>query len=335
MEQYAVVIAAIVALAVTALSGFLAVPLLQKLKFGQTINELGPSWHKEKKQGTPTMGGLMFIVGTIAGIAVVLPFFSTGNAGVDPAGTGLLALGMFTALAFASIGFLDDYLKVVRKNNLGLREWQKLVPQFLIAAGFLATLHLMGRLTTLVRLPFAGVVDLGFFFYPLSLLVIVGIVNAVNLTDGLDGLASLVTFFVMCGFFVLLMLFERYHLSVWAAAAAGALIGFLMWNFYPAKVFMGDTGSMFLGGTVVAMGYCMGRPDVLIILSIVYLIEAGSVMLQVTYFKLTHGKRLFKMTPIHHSFEKSGWSEVKIDVLFAALTLVCVIVAYIYAVVLG
>ncbi len=334
MERYATIIAAVAAILVTALSGLLVVPLLRRLKFGQTINEQGPAWHINK-QGTPTMGGLMFIGGSCLGLLAAWPFLSGANIGIDPAGIWLLLLGLFTTFAFSAVGFLDDFLKVVRKQNLGLRAWQKLVAQFLIAGCFLATLHMMGRLSTLVRLPFVGMVDFGWLFYPLSVLLIVWMVNAVNLTDGIDGLASLVTFFVMCGYFLLLMLFEKYPLATWASALAGSLVGFLIWNFYPAKVFMGDTGSMFLGGAVVALGYCMGRPDVLVILGMVYILEALSVAIQVTYFKLTKGKRLFKMTPIHHSFEKSGWSEIKIDVVFGVVALCCVLIAYIYAYLLG
>ncbi len=192
----------------------------------------------------------------------------------------------------------------------------------------------------MVRLPFAGTVDFGLFFYPISVVLIVGIVNAVNLTDGIDGLATLSTLWVMCGYTLLLTLFGRFQLSLWAAALAGACVGFLFWNFFPAKVFMGDTGSMFLGGSVVAIGYCMGRPDILVILSVLYITEAVSVMLQVGWFKYTKkkygkGRRIFKMSPLHHHFEMSGWSEVKIDVVFSVVTIGCVAVAYLYAFLLG
>ncbi len=339
MARYAVLIAAGAALLVTALIGFLLVPLLHRLKFGQTINEIGPVWHKGK-QGTPTMGGLLFIIGSTVGLAVAYPLLAGVSTDADPMAGGVVLLGLFTALAFGFVGFVDDFLKVVRKQNLGLRAAGKLIMQVAIAASFLATLHLMGRLSTLVRLPFLGAVDFGLFFYPLSVVLIVGIVNAVNLTDGIDGLATMVTLWVMCGYFLLLTLFGRYQLSLWAAALAGSCAGFLLWNFYPAKVFMGDTGSMFLGGAVVAVGYCMGRPDVLLILALVYIMEAVSVMLQVSWFKFTkkkygQGRRIFKMTPIHHHFEMSGWSEVKIDVVFSFLAIACGFLAYLYAYVWG
>lgn len=335
MARYAVVVAAIAALAITAALGFVLIPLLRRLKFGQSINEIGPTWHKGK-QGTPTMGGFLFIIGSIVGTFVALPLLAGVTSDLDPAAGGLMLLAIFTSLAFGAVGFIDDFLKVVRKQNLGLRAWQKIFLQIIIAVCFLVTLHLMGRLTTIVQLPFlAQPVDFGFFFYPISLILIIGIVNAVNLTDGIDGLASLVTLWVMCGYFILLTLFEKYQLSIWAAALAGGCIGFLIWNFHPAKVFMGDTGSMFLGGAVVAIGYCMGRPDILIILALVYIMEAFSVILQVLYFKATKGKRLFKMSPIHHHFELSGWSEGKIDAVFSLLTILCVVLAYIYAYVLG
>ncbi len=335
MARYAVVVAAVVGLVVTGVVGIFLVPLLRRLKFGQSINEIGPSWHMGK-QGTPTMGGILFIIGSIAGVAVAWPMLAGVASDFDPAAGGLMLLGIFASLAFAAVGFVDDFLKVVRKQNLGLRAWQKIFMQVIIAVCFLVTLHLMGRLTTVVQLPFVSQpVDFGILFYPISLILIVGVVNAVNLTDGIDGLASLVTLWVMCGYFILLTLFDKYQLSIWAAALAGALVGFLIWNFHPAKVFMGDTGSMFLGGAVVAVGYCMGRPDILIILSLVYIVEAFSVIIQVCYFKATKGKRLFKMSPIHHHFEMSGWSEVKIDVIFSICTLFCVALAYIYAYLLG
>ena len=187
-----------------------------------------------------------------------------------------------------------------------------------------------GSISTLVRLPIFGTVEFGFLFYPLSMLLIIFMVNAVNLTDGIDGLASSVTFVVMLGFLVVASLMGYYHLSIYAAALAGALAGFLVWNFYPAKTFMGDTGSMFLGGAVVGMAYCMGWPELLLFMGAVYIWEAGSVVIQVTYFKITHGKRIFKMTPIHHSFEKSGWSEVKIVSVFSLVALAFVAMGFVY-----
>lgn len=334
MARYAVVVAALAALALTALSGIIIVPMLRKLKLKQVINEIGPTWHQEKN-GIPTMGGLMLIIGSTLGLIVALPLVGGVVSDTDPLAGQILMLGMFTTLAFSAVGFLDDYMKVSRKRNLGLSGTAKLIMQSVITIGFLVTLRLMDRLPTSVQLPFIGEAEFGIFFYPLSFLLIVGMVNAVNLTDGIDGLASLVTLWVMCGYFVLLIMFDKYRLAIWAAALAGACVGFLFWNFYPAKVFMGDTGSMFLGGAVVSIGYCMGRPDIIIILGVVYLVEAFSVMLQRTVFKITKkrtgtGRRLFKMSPIHHHFEMMGWSEVKIDAVFSFVTLVCAILAIMY-----
>ena len=339
--QYAIILAALAALIITALSGFFLVPLLRKLKFGQTIKEVGPTWHKDK-QGTPTMGGLMFMLGGCLGVLVAYPLLAAAAAYTDPFGAGNLLLSVCTALAFGAIGFADDWLKVVRKQNLGLRASAKIVFQSIVAIGYLVGLHLLGKLDTAVRLPFIGTVDFSWAFYPIAFLLILLIVNAVNLTDGLDGLCTSVTLWVMLGYLVLTTAFYEYHLSLWAAAMAGACVGFLFWNFYPAKVFMGDTGSLFLGGVVVTLGFGMGRPDIMILLGVVYIIEALSVVLQVGFFKLTkrfskdkQGRRIFKMAPIHHHFEMMGWSEIQIDLLFNFVALVCAVLAYLYAHVLG
>lgn len=329
MERIAVVVAVLVSLLVTWALGFWLIPLLRKIKFGQTINEIGPRWHKAK-QGTPTMGGFMFILGSSIGVLCAYPVLSVYLAGQKTGELGTLVLAVFTTMAFSAVGFIDDYLKVVRKQNLGLRAMAKVVMQTLIIVCFLVTLHFMGKLSTFINLPFVGSVNLGIFFYPLSYILILGIVNAVNLTDGLDGLAASVTFWVMCGYVVMLAMAQRLELSLWAGALAGGCIGFLLWNFYPAKVFMGDTGSMFLGGAVATLGYCLGSPELVLIFGLVYILEALSVVIQVTYFKITKGKRLFKMTPIHHHFELLGWSEVKIVVVFSLVSLVCVVLGCLY-----
>lgn len=333
MARYAIAIAAGAGLLISALLGIVIIPLLRRLHFGQTINEIGPTWH-EKKQGTPTFGGILFIVGSILGLLIgyfilqmYLPEYILQGQGQN---IRLVTISIVTSLLFALVGFIDDYIKVVKKRNLGLTEWPKIIMQSVITIAFLLVLHFNGRLSTAIVLPGAGYFDLGIFFYPLAFLLIVGMVNAVNLTDGIDGLATSVTICVMIGFIIITNMFTQYELSLWAAALAGACLGFLFWNFYPAKVFMGDTGSMFLGGAVVSIAFCMGTPEILIILGLVYLLEALSVMIQVGYFKATHGKRLFKMTPIHHHFEMSGWSEIKIDIIFSAATLVCVVLTVLY-----
>ncbi len=330
MASYALILSAISAFAITAVSGCFVVPFLKRLHYGQTIKEIGPTWHK-KKQGTPTMGGLCFILGSTLGLgfAWFSLMFNLPEALESSSGAGML-LCMFTAFAFGLIGFMDDFIKVVKKRNLGLRAWQKLVMQLLVATCFLTGLSVTGSLTTLVVLPFIGMVNLGAAYYPLSILLILFMVNAVNLTDGIDGLATSVTFVVMLGYMALTSFLGFFHLSLYASALAAACAGFLLWNFYPAKTFMGDTGSMFLGGAVTAMAFCMGRPELLLFMGFVYICEAGSVVLQVIYFKLTHGKRIFKMTPIHHSFELSGWSEVKIDFTFAFAALVFVLLGVLF-----
>lgn len=334
MARYVTVVAALGGFAVTGLLGFALIPLLRRLKFGQSINEIGPRWHKDK-QGTPTMGGFLFIIGSSVGLLVAYPLLGGVISDLDPNATGVMMLAVFTSLAFGAVGFLDDYLKVVHKQNLGLRWWAKMLLQVLVTSSFLVTLRMMNRLSTRMQLPIIGSVDFGIFFYPISLVLIVFIVNAVNLTDGIDGLAASITFIVMCAFYVILGLDGRYQMSIWAAALAGSCVGFLVWNFFPAKVFMGDTGSLFLGGAISVTAYCMNRPELLFILGFMFIVEAVSVLMQVGWFKFTkwrtgEGKRIFKMSPIHHHFEMSGWSEYKIVAVFSFVTLVCAILAYLY-----
>lgn len=331
MARYALILAAACGFMISAVSGLFIVPFLHKLHFGQTIKEIGPTWHN-KKQGTPTMGGLCFILGTVFAVCLALTSLLHGSpelmGGPDSRG---LYLAIFSAFGFGLIGFLDDFIKVVKKRNLGLRAWQKIAGQLLVTTALLAGLWMNGTLSTCITLPFFGMVDFGILFFPLSYILIIGVVNAVNLTDGIDGLCSCVTFVAMLGFLTLVSFLGQFVLSILPAALAGALAGFLIWNFYPAKTFMGDTGSMFLGGAVAGLGYAMGRPEILFFFGAVYIWEAATVVIQVTYFKLTHGKRIFKMTPIHHSFEMRGWSEVKIDASFSALAALFVVLGLAFA----
>lgn len=310
-NTFVMIVTVLVAFVITAALGIPMIPFLRRLKFGQTILDIGPAWHK-KKQGTPTMGGLLFIIGITAAVVT----------GASLAGPGMpqqnmrLFSGMVMALAYGSIGFLDDYIKVVKKRNLGLTARQKYVMQLIVGLFYLVMMYLNGDTSTVVVIPFLGQVTFGLFYYVFAMIVITGFVNAVNLTDGIDGLASSVTFVYALIFFVICGVLQKTGPSVMAAALAGGCLGFLVWNFNPAKVFMGDTGSMFLGGLVVALAFDVGLPLLLALAGVVYWCEAFSVILQVISFKST-GKRIFKMSPIHHHFEMSGWSEIKIVVVFS------------------
>ncbi len=316
---------ALVSFAITAISGKYLIPFLHKLKYGQTILDIGPSWHK-KKQGTPTMGGLMFILGIVIATVVSVILYSTlhGGFGVNEK---FVITGLFMAVCYGAIGFIDDYIKVVKKRNLGLTAIQKLVMQFSVVALYLFAMRMLGD-NTEIAIPFVGMVDLGIFYYIIMALVIVGITNAVNLTDGIDGLDGSITFFVALFMMMISNVLGVFQTNaLFAAAVAGGCLGFLVWNFHPAKVFMGDTGSLFLGGIVCALAFTMDMQLILLLVGLMYLIEMFSVMLQVTYFKLTHGKRIFRMSPIHHHFEMGGWSEMKIVIVFSGVTALCGVIA--------
>lgn len=327
-------ISAILGFLITFLLGFVFIPYLKKLHFGQTILEIGPAWHKDK-QGTPIMGGLMFIVGTliasVVGFTVVYFTQSLNENFVYYIGQDKLIrmiAGFCLALLMAAIGFMDDYIKAVKKQNLGLKASQKTVLQLLTAAVYLLTLYLSGMTTTYI--PFLGEISIvsgfGLVFWPIALMFIYGFTNAVNLTDGVDGLSSSVTVVVSLFFMLAGAMINNINSSIIPAALCGSLIGFLVWNLHPAKVFMGDTGSMFLGGIVVAFSFEINCPVILILAGIMYLFEALSVVIQVAYFKATGGKRIFKMSPIHHHFELCGWKENKIVVVFSFVALVgCVL----------
>ena len=324
------VIAAIAAFAIAALSGIWLIPFLKKIHFGQTIREEGPKWHDSKK-GTPIMGGFMFIIASLAaGIVCVLLYHAFG---IDetPLLTAKIFAGMFMAAAFGAIGFIDDYIKAVKKRNLGLTAWQKLILQFIVAIAYLVTVALFGG-STETFIPFYGMFDVGILYYPISAILIVGIVNAANLTDGIDGLDGSVTFFISIFIMLIASYVSRVGVSIMSAALAGGCLGFLVWNFHPAKVFMGDTGSLYLGGYICALAFALDMPIMLILFGLVYIIEMFSVILQVLYFKATHGKRLFKMSPIHHHFEMCGWSEVRIVVMFSILAVICGALSFIVVV---
>ena len=320
MNSILFVTVTVASFAITALLGRWLIPELHKLKFGQTIREVGPKWHKNK-QGTPTMGGLMFILGIAVAMMACLPVFYT--LGVEE--TFLMKVKVFAglgmAVAFGVIGFMDDYISILKKRNLGLTEKQKLELQFAVAAAYFLSLGLAGE-PTATTIPFVGQLDLGWFYYILAAIVLVGLVNAVNFTDGIDGLNSTVSFFVFLALSLCAGALSMTGLTALGLAAAAGCVGFLLWNWHPAKVFMGDTGSLFLGGMVGALAFGLDMPILLLPVGLVYWAEILSVVLQVTYFKSTHGKRLFKMSPIHHHFEMCGWSEVKICLVFGLVALI-------------
>lgn len=319
----AIIMGAAASALVTAILGFAVIPWLHKLKFGQTILDIGPKWH-EKKQGTPTMGGIMFIAGVIVAAAVTL-ITDRLMGGDIVAGTSLIPSEMYTkfysgllfALCVALIGFADDYIKVVKKRNLGLTELQKTVLQAVVILSYLLSLYLgMGK-KPYMFIPFVGNIEMGIFFWIFGFAVIYAAINAVNFTDGIDGLCSSVT--ITCGVSLCAIAYmhKLFGVSLMASLLIGGCIGFLFWNHNPAKVFMGDTGSMFLGGMVVATAYALNCPIILLLSGIIYVVEGASDVIQIAYFKLTHGKRIFKMAPIHHHFEMCGWKEKKIVAVFS------------------
>lgn len=321
-------IVAVTAFAVSAVTGKFLIPLLKKIHFGQTIYEKGPSWHKDK-QGTPIMGGFMFIFGSAIAAALgyaLYRFTLTDGSVIDNTPFYKFLAGFIYALLNMIIGFTDDYIKAVKKQNLGLKAKQKMIMQFIFSAAFLAALYILGDKSTSINLYWIEI-NLGIFYYPIMLLIMVYLTNAVNLTDGIDGLCGSVTVISMLSYVMLCAAMSMWEYSIFSMAVAGACLGFLIWNLHPAKVFMGDTGSMFLGGAVTAIGIATGQHLLMAVIALVYICEALSVVIQVTYFKLTHGKRLFKMSPIHHHFELCGYSEYKIVILFSSVALIAGIAA--------
>ena len=312
-----IIIACVLSFAVTAVLGRWVIrPALRRLKAGQEIREVGPSWHASKA-GTTTMGGLMFITGIAAAV------FLAGWQGMAAGDLTHFYLFLFASV-FGVIGFLDDFEKVKRHQNLGLTAIQKFLLQLAAAILFLMLMRLEGRVTPHLYVPFLNV-DLSLswpVYMVFSAFVIVGAVNAVNITDGLDGLAASVSVPVALFYVTAAAWWGVTQTGVFAGAVLGGLLAFLLFNAHPAKVFMGDTGSLFLGGAVAGMAFAIDLPLILVPVGIVYIIETLSDILQVAYFKLTHGKRIFKMAPIHHHFEMCGWSEVKIVTVFTAVSAV-------------
>lgn len=320
MNFIGLLVTLVAAFLLSSVIGVWLIPFLHKLHYGQTILDIGPAWHKSK-QGTPIMGGIMFIIGSVLACAAgwcTIAFSAQGLVDASSHGTFYLVGGFLMALGFGVIGFLDDYIKVVKKRNLGLKAWQKSAAQLLVAVIYLIAERIFAP-NDLLWIPFAGEFSIGWFYYPLMLFIIIGAVNAVNLTDGVDGLAASVTMVAAMGFMLIAAIQSFTQMDLMAAALAGGCLGFLVWNFHPAKVFMGDTGSMFLGGMVVALAFGLRKPVLLLFIGIVYVVETMSDIIQIGSVKLT-GKRVFKMAPIHHHFEMCGWSEVKIVVIFSAVT---------------
>jgi len=309
------IIACGLSFAITAILCPLGIPVLHRLKFGQYIRELGPEAH-QKKSGTPTMGGIMFIIAiTIVGLIY---------SGKYPM---VLPVVIFT-LAFGIIGFLDDFIKVVKKHNEGLKVWQKLLMQLIATAAFAVYLFNHPEIGSAVKLPFTDKLwELGWVFIPFVFFVILGTDNGVNFTDGLDGLCASVTA-VVAGFYAVAAIRMDVAIAPVAGAVVGAMVAYLMWNVYPAKVFMGDTGSLALGGFVASFALMTRLPVFIVIVGIIYLVEVLSVIMQVSYFKLTHGKRIFKMAPIHHHFELCGWSETRVVCVFTVVTLIMCLIGY-------
>lgn len=335
----ACVVAAAISFGISFGLGYVVIPFLHKLKFGQTILDIGPKWHKNK-QGTPTMGGILFILGTVIAFAVVvlidrlmggdiIASVTEGASGVLPQVASVTAAsnkvkvwaGLIMALGFAFIGFLDDYIKVVKKRNMGLTIVQKSVLQIVLMVGYILTLYINDP-TGATFIPFVGMVETKLFFWVIGFVVIYATTNAVNFTDGIDGLCGSVTLTAALSFIVIAALRNCLGISLMASALLGGLAGYLIWNWHPAKVMMGDLGSMFLGGLVVAFAYAVDCPIIILLVGIIYVAEFGSDVLQIGYFKLTHGKRIFKMAPIHHHFEMCGWKEVKIVKIFSAVNLI-------------
>ena len=318
-----ILLALIVSFVVTAVVGKLLIPALVRLKAGQSIKEIGPTWHMSK-QGTPTMGGLMFVIGI--GVAILI----FGWSGMLEGDFTHLYVYLF-ALVFGVIGYIDDYEKVKHHQNTGLTSIQKFLLQLAAAIVFLCLMRYEGMLSPNLYIPFfhTHIVMNWVVYLIFAAFVIVGTVNAVNITDGVDGLSSSVTVPVAAFFAILGYVWSGYtQLGVFGGAMVGGLFGFLLYNRYPAKVFMGDTGSLFLGGAVAALAFAYDMPLILLLVGIVYICETMSDIIQVAYFKLTHGKRVFKMAPLHHHFEMCGWNERKVVAVFTTVSLIFCVLAY-------
>ncbi|MDE7320073.1 MAG: phospho-N-acetylmuramoyl-pentapeptide-transferase [Lachnospiraceae bacterium] len=313
--DYGVAVPVIVSFAISAAAGPVVIPVLRKMKVGQTVRDDGPQTHL-KKNGTPTMGGLIFLLSVVVTSLLYVKDYPK----IIPI--------LFVTVGFGIVGFLDDYIKVVLRRSEGLTPGQKMAGQILVTAVFAWYMVSYSDVGLEMLIPFSGGVylNLGFLSVPLLFAAVIGTVNGTNFTDGLDGLASSVTIMVAV-FFTVVAIGTGSGISPVTCAVTGGLLGFLLFNVYPASVFMGDTGSLALGGFVASTAYMLRLPLFILIVGLIYVVEVLSVMIQVTYFKATHGKRFFKMAPIHHHFEKCGWSETRVVAVFSIVTALCCLIA--------
>ena len=322
----AIVLSIVIGFGVSYGLGYVLIPWLHKLKFGQTILDIGPSWHK-KKQGTPTMGGFLFIIGFAVSVAVVLITDHIRGGDLITFGTDKprdvlytkVFAGILMAVGFGFIGFIDDWIKVVKKRNLGLTELQKTVLQLLVSVVYLFTLHKFAG-ANFMFVPYYGALQSTVLFWIVGIAALYCTTNAVNFLDGVDGLCASVTSLVCLAFAGAAALRQFTGMSIVCCALFGSLIGYLIWNWNPSKVMMGDVGSLFLGGMVCAMAYAIDCPWIILLIGIIYVAEFGSDLLQIAYIKTHHGKKLFRMAPIHHHYEMGGWSEKRICVVFSLVT---------------
>lgn len=312
-----VILPVIISFAISALLGPVVIPFLRRLKVGQTVRDEGPKQHL-KKNGTPTMGGILIMIAVV----ITSLFYVKDFPKIIPI--------LFLTLGFGLIGFVDDYIKVVLKRSMGLRAWQKMLGQFIVTGIFAYYIMNYTDVSLAMKIPFwpDHYLDFGIFNIPVLFFIVIGTVNGTNFTDGLDGLAASVTV-IVATFFTVVAIGVGSGIEPITCAVVGALLGFLLFNVYPASVFMGDTGSLALGGFVAATAYMLQMPLFIAIVGFIYLVEVLSVILQVTYFKMTGGKRIFRMAPIHHHFELGGWSETRVVAVFSIVTALLCLVAYV------
>ena len=308
---------ALLSFVIAVLIGPKVIDILRKLKAGQTEREEGLESH-QKKTGTPTMGGVIFLLPVVA-IGI---FYGASHKEVIPV--------LILTIGFGIIGFIDDYIKVVRKHNLGLRAWQKILGQLVVTILFSVYVETFTDISLAMKVPFTSItLDFGIFNIPILFFIALGTANGTNFTDGVDGLCASVTAVVAAFFAVAGMHYGATGAEVMSSAMVGALLGYLVYNVYPGKVMMGDTGSLAIGGFVTGIAYVMQMPIFIVIVGFIYAFEVISVILQVSYFKITHGKRIFRMAPIHHHFEKGGWSETRVVNVFTTVTILLCLIAYV------